>query len=153
MAKYIQTCLLCKQTYEYCGGCSKYKHLPTFMTTFCSQNCRDIYQVMTNFEGKILTKEEAKRQLMNLDISRHDYYTKSFATSYDRIMVDDTDEGNQLNENIKENSEPVVDADVSSTIEQIIDNNTISSEKIKEGTNVVSNSSNFRKNKKGRKYR
>ena len=54
MAKYIQTCLLCKQTYEYCGGCSKYKHLPTFMTTFCSQNCRDIYQVMTNFEGKIL---------------------------------------------------------------------------------------------------
>lgn len=34
MAKYVQTCLLCKQTYEYCGGCSKYKNLPTFMTTF-----------------------------------------------------------------------------------------------------------------------
>lgn len=153
MAKYIQTCLLCKQTYEYCGGCSKYKHLPTFMTTFCSQNCRDIYQVMTNFEGKILTKEEAKRQLMNLDVSRHDYYTKSFATSYNKIMIDDTDEENQLNKDIEENSEPVTDADVSSTIEQIIDNNTISSEEIKKGTNVASNSSNFRKNRKGKKYR
>ena len=153
MAKYVQTCLLCKQTYEYCGGCSKYKHLPTFMTTFCSQNCRDIYQVMTNFEGKILTKEEAKRQLMNLDISRHNYYTKSFATSYNRIMTDDTDEENQLKEDIKENSEPVIDADVSSTIEEIIDNNTISSEKIKEGINVASNSSNFKKYRKGKKYK
>lgn len=153
MAKYVQTCLLCKQTYEYCGGCSKYKHLPTFMTTFCSQNCKDIYQVMTNFEGKILTKEEAKRQLMNLDISRHDYYTKSFATSYDRIMADDTDEGNQLNEDIKEDSEPVTDANVSSTIEEIIDNNTISSEEIKEEIKVASNSSNFKKYRKGKKYR
>ena len=114
---------------------------------------RDIYQVMTNFEGKILTKEEAKRQLMNLDISRHDYYTKSFATSYNKIMADDTDEENQSNKDIKENSEPVTDANVSSTIEQIIDNNTISSEKIKEGTNITSNSFNFRKNRKGKKYR
>lgn len=153
MAKYVQTCLLCKQTYEYCGGCSKYKHLPTFMTTFCSQNCRDIYQVMTNFESKILTKEEAKRQLMNLDISRHDYYTKSFATSYDRIMTDDTDEENQLSEDIKENPEPVTDANVSSTIEQIIDNNTISSEEIKKEINATSNSSNFRKGRKRKKYR
>lgn len=108
---------------------------------------------MTNFEGKILTKEEAKRQLMNLDISRHDYYTKSFATSYNRIMTDDTDEKNQLNEDIKEDSEPVTDANVSSTIEQIIDNNTISSEEIKERINVASNSSNFKKNRKNRKYR
>lgn len=153
MAKYVQTCLLCKQTYEYCGGCSKYKHLPTFMTTFCSQNCRDIYQVMTNFEGKILTKEEAKRQLMNLDISRHDYYTKSFATSYNRIMTDDTDEANQLSEDIKENPEPVTDANVSSTIEQIIDNNTISSEEIKKEINATSNSSNFKKGRKRKKYR
>ena len=153
MAKYVQTCLLCKQTYEYCGGCSKYKHLPTFMTTFCSQNCRDIYQVMTNFESKILTKEEAKRQLMNLDISRHDYYTKSFATSYNRIMTDDTDEENQLSEDIKENPEPVTDANVSSTIEQIIDNNTISSEEIKKEINATSNSSNFRKGRKRKKYR
>ena len=68
-------------------------------------------------------------------------------------MIDDTDEENQLNKDIEENSEPVTDADVSSTIEQIIDNNTISSEKIKEGINVASNSSNFRKNRKGKKYR
>lgn len=152
MAKYTQTCLLCKQTYEYCGGCSKYKKLPSYMMTFCSENCKNIYQTMANFENSIISKDDAKLALSGMDTTRHMFYTNSFASSFKKIMQDEEVEENNA-ENIDE-SPLVKDADVSSTIEQIIDNNTVSSEDIKEMAESVSNSSTRNNNyKKNRKYK
>lgn len=151
MAKYTQTCLLCKQTYEYCGGCSKYKNLPTYMTTFCSENCKNIYQTMADFENGLISKDKAKISLLGMDTSRHIFYTNSFASSYKKIM--DVEEEKDIEEkDIKKNDdkEPVLDADVSSTISEIIDNNTISADEIKEIADSVSQkvNNNYRKNKK-----
>ena len=139
MAKYVQTCLLCKQTYEYCGGCSKYKNLPTFMTTFCSENCKNIYQTMADFENGILSKDKAKLKLSGLNTSRHMFYTNSFAISYNKIMEDEKDAVEKIVE--ANDNQPVEDADVSATIEKIIENNTISSDDIKEMAESISTSS------------
>lgn len=153
MAKYIQTCLLCKQTYEYCGGCSKYKNLPTYMTTFCSENCKNIYQTMADFENGKISKDKAELKLAGLDTTRHMFYTNSFASSYKKIMKEN--ESLSKKDEIDDN-QLVEDANVSDTIEQIIENNTISSNDIKGMVESISNSSNLvnsNNHRKNRKYR
>lgn len=150
MAKYTQICLLCKQTYEYCGGCSKYKNLPTYMTTFCSQNCKDIYQTMADFENGKISKDKAELKLAGLDTIRHMFYTNSFASSYKKIVESDED-ASKKDEVI--DNQLVEDVNASTTIEQIIERNTISSENIKEIADSISNSMNSNNHRKNRKYR
>lgn len=153
MAKYTQTCLLCKQTYEYCGGCSKYKNFPTYMTTFCSENCKNIYQTMADFENGKISRDEAELKLAGLDTTRHMFYTNSFASSYKKIIK----ENEPLSKKDKiDDNQLVEDVNVSDTIEQIIGNNTISSNDIKEMAESISNSSNLinsNNHRKNRKYR
>lgn len=150
MAKYTQTCLLCKQTYEYCGGCSKYKNLPTYMTTFCSENCKNIYQTMADFENGKISKDKAELKLAGLDTTRHMFYTNSFASSYKKIV--ENDEGASKKNEVIDN-QLIEDVNASTTIEQIIEKNTVSSENIKEIADSISNSVNSNNHRKNRKYR
>lgn len=150
MAKYTQTCLLCKQTYEYCGGCSKYKNLPTYMTTFCSENCKNIYQTMADFENGKISKDKAELKLAGLDTTRHMFYTNSFASSYKKIV--ENDEGAFKKNEVIDN-QLIEDVNASTTIEQIIEKNTVSSENIKEIADSISNSVNSNNHRKNRKYR
>lgn len=77
-----RTCSVCRKTYKYCNKCRDYKSLPTWMFAFCSENCKDIYNVTSEYEDKRVTADEAKKRLDKLDLSK----IKNFGVSYQNTI-------------------------------------------------------------------
>ena len=68
---HIRKCTLCKSEYDYCPRCDTTK--PTFYLKYCSENCKDISEVLNKYYFKHLTKEQAAMELMklNVDVSKY----------------------------------------------------------------------------------
>lgn len=77
-------CAVCHNPYSYCPACDKDKDKPTWMFTFCSQNCHDIYGVTSAYADKKLKANEAKKTLDKLDLSQ----LNNFGESYQTVIAD-----------------------------------------------------------------
>lgn len=156
-----KTCLICSKQYTYCNTCGEYRHLPIFMVTFCGQNCLDIYNILSGYEGGEIDKNTAKNELESLDTSRHMYYSGSFKNSFNKIMdiVDEDAKESVAEENsiLKSESEEdvsniSVDSEITKdlakeTASKVVENNTASSDEIADQVVKNSHSKTFMKNK------
>lgn len=90
-------CAVCYKSYEYCPVCGKDKDKPTWMFTFCSENCHDIYLTTSLYANHKLTANKAKSKLNKLDLSG----LNNFGGSYQNVIAD-------INENaVSDKTEPV----------------------------------------------
>lgn len=78
MERKERTCAVCRGKYYYCPACDEDKNKPNFMFVFCSENCKDIYDVGSRFEDGRMSGETAYKELEKLDLSKQ----KSFGESY-----------------------------------------------------------------------
>ena len=61
-------CLVCGKIYEYCKGCNP--DTPTWKSIFDTQNCHDIFEVMSSS-----TSKDGKKEMLNgLDLSGLDKF-------------------------------------------------------------------------------
>ena len=70
-------CVLCGKEYSYCGsGCRGDASKPTWMKLYHSENCRNIFNTLNDFNFKLITKAEAKERLSvcDLTIELNDHY-------------------------------------------------------------------------------
>ena len=63
-------CAVCENTYKYCPNCAQDKDKPTWYFTFCSSNCKNIYDVTSSYENGRIAANEAKKILDKLDLSK-----------------------------------------------------------------------------------
>lgn len=48
-------CILCGKTYTYCSRCEEFDHLPRWMEIYCSDNCRTIFNTLTEYNAENIT--------------------------------------------------------------------------------------------------
>lgn len=84
--KYPKKCLCCGKTYEYCGNCYDYRSLPLWMNSFCGEACKDIFQTCTDYNFKLITKDQAKETLSKYDLSNLKNYNKCVKHDVGTIM-------------------------------------------------------------------
>lgn len=65
----MRECILCKKNFEYCPSCAKDKHKASWHKLYCSENCKDIFHALNNYNFKLATKEETQRALRKCDLS------------------------------------------------------------------------------------
>lgn len=63
-------CAVCRQPYKYCPHCREDKDKPTWYFTFCSSNCKNIYDATSSYENGNIPADEAKKILDKLDLSK-----------------------------------------------------------------------------------
>lgn len=63
MDKKLRTCAVCMKKYKFCNNCREDKDKPLWYFTFCSEKCKDIYDITSKFEGNRIDKYTAKKQL------------------------------------------------------------------------------------------
>lgn len=108
MARYDRSCILCGKVYEYCNSCSAFQDKPVWMFSYCSEDCKDVTSLLTDFVYNKISKEEIKQAIKDKDTSRHMYYKGSYGEAYKKIMEEVDSENN--NEEIieeKKNTEEV----------------------------------------------
>ena len=90
MVRNNKTCILCGKKYSYCSGCAEFDHLPRWMECYCSENCKDIFNILSSYNMNHKTKEEAKTLLEKCDLTMIDTYSEFNRNCINSIMTDET---------------------------------------------------------------
>ena len=69
MARRSRECYLCGTQYKFCGSCSSDRTKPAWMSEFHDENCKNIFDICTRFNMKMMSKEEAQEALISCDLS------------------------------------------------------------------------------------
>ena len=60
-------CLTCGKAYEYCGSCPSSLNLPVWKNLFDTENCKTVFETVSDYAQKVITKDVAKKKLSNCD--------------------------------------------------------------------------------------
>ena len=84
--KPLRTCAICKEEYDYCSSCPEKSRDPLWKNSFCSLNCKNIYEICVSFNLKEISKEEAQKRLASCDLSKKNKFSKSTKSIIEQIM-------------------------------------------------------------------
>ena len=74
--KFKRICTICHKEYEYCPTCSKYSHLPRWMDAYCSENCKDLYNITAGWINGWLDKDVEIARLSKMDLTNKKQFPK-----------------------------------------------------------------------------
>lgn len=77
MRKINRKCVICGKDYSYCVSCSEDMNKPTWMTSFCCENHRNIYNACAAYTANLKTAQEARIELDKCDLSHKDSFRES----------------------------------------------------------------------------
>lgn len=144
--KNYRHCCVCGKAYKYCNSCRGFNPLETWRITFCSENCKEIYNALSAYSDKRMIAQEAFDKLGKLDLSKRD----NFGESYKKVIADIT---SKVREETKvevpdtiEEAVPVTEDTVESTEEIIKEQATETAEPVEEVE--LTPKKNYRKSKK-----
>lgn len=91
-------CLTCGKPYEYCGSCPSSLNLPVsvWKNIFDTENCKTVFETVSDYAQNAITKESAKVRLSKCDVS-------GVFKNNIKKLIDDINEKDVKNIEIKEN--------------------------------------------------
>lgn len=106
----LRTCCVCRREHLFCPQCRpEDRNKPTWYFAYCSENCKDIYTVTSDYEDKKISADDAKKQLDKLDLSQ----IANLGESYQKAIM-----------KINEETKPVEQTDEVLETETIISDDT-----------------------------
>lgn len=85
MERKLRICSTCRGEYRFCPRCNEDKDKPNWYFAFCSENCKDIYDVTSNYGWGNISEKEAKERLSKLDLSKIDNFGESYKNTITKI--------------------------------------------------------------------
>lgn len=82
----LRTCCVCHKEYSFCLCRPEDRNKEPWHFVYCSENCRDIYNITSSFENGRLSDVEAKEKLEKLDLSEKDNFGESYQKSIASIL-------------------------------------------------------------------
>lgn len=89
MGRRTRECYLCGHDYQYCPTCSQDKMKPVWMSEFHSENCKNIFDICTRFNMKLMSKIEAQDALNACDLTNKENFKSYVIRDLDVIFAED----------------------------------------------------------------
>jgi hypothetical protein len=115
MARRDRQCLCCGTKYSYCPTCGPDKLKPTWMTEFCSESCKELFETATKYNLKKLTKDEAKNIVEKLELKEKSAYVDCVQKDLENILAEEAIV-NEIAPIVKE--EPVIIKELAPIVEK-----------------------------------
>lgn len=80
-----RVCCICNTEYKYCPSCDK--KMPTWSTMFDTENCKNIFYILTDYNFGKLTKEETVSKLEECDLSQKSTFRRKIQDEIDSLMA------------------------------------------------------------------
>ena len=125
-------CIVCpdKHHYKYCSNCGGYNPIETWRFIFCSENCRGIYKIASDFVDGNISKEEAKEKLKNHDFSDLEFYHKYIKKNIQDILgLEEVTETTE-DENIEEKEIIKTEENIESAVADVTEEPVVATEEI-----------------------
>lgn len=121
MGQKSRICCVCGKEYNYCNKCTEDKNKPLWYFSFCSSNCKEIYNVTSKFENKQINEKEARKLLDKLDLSSIKNFGDSYKSSVEKIrkLTDNIIKKTIINE--KMNTEEVIEKSPSKMVKKDVE--------------------------------
>lgn len=87
MAKKNRECLTCGTKYSYCPNCNRKE--PYWMADFHSENCKNIFQICTQYNVGLLSKEQAQEALNSCDLSNKANFAECIQHDFKNIFAEE----------------------------------------------------------------
>ena len=82
----LRMCCVCHKEYPFCLCNPEDRLKPAWHFAYCSENCKDIYNITSSFENGRLSDIDAKAKLEKLDLNEKDNFGESYQKSIAYIM-------------------------------------------------------------------
>lgn len=83
-------CICCETQYSYCPNCGGIDRLkPYWYSEFCSEECKDIWDIATRYNMQLMSKQEAKSALGKYDLSDTSKYVECVQRDITNIFADE----------------------------------------------------------------
>ena len=79
-------CLTCGKSYEYCGSCNSSLKYPVWMSIFYTENCKNIFEVVSDYKQKTITKKRAIERLEKCDLTNRNYLKENMREIIDELF-------------------------------------------------------------------
>ena len=76
-----RTCLTCGKKYEYCSSCPTTLNYPMWKNLFDTENCKTVFETVSDYEQKVITKDLARKKLLQCNLSQN-----LFVNSIQRVI-------------------------------------------------------------------
>ena len=86
--KYERKCLCCGASYSSCNNCYDFRNYPLWMNSFHDENCKNIFETCTNYNFKLITKEQAKEALSKYDLSNRANFSACVKRDLNTILAE-----------------------------------------------------------------
>lgn len=83
--KKTRICAVCRKQYTFCPVCNEDKEKPIWYFTFCSENCHDLYGVLSGYEDGNISSDEANKKIKAFDLSRYDFFGDSYKKTIEKL--------------------------------------------------------------------
>lgn len=93
MAKKNRECLTCGEKYSYCPNCNRKD--PSWKSEFHTENCKNIFQICTQYNVGLLTKEEAQEVLNACDLSNKENFKPCIQQDFASIFAEEPKKRNK----------------------------------------------------------
>ena len=113
MERKLRYCAVCGTAYRFCPKCNEDKDKPLYHYTFCSENCKNIYWITSEFENNSMTSDVAYELLSEQDLCGFENFGLSYKNSINKINDSCSEKLSNENESVQEFiSEQVLEEDV-----------------------------------------
>lgn len=72
--RFDRFCTICGKHYEYCPTCSRFDHMERWHDAYCSEDCKNLYNITAGWVNGWKDKDIEIERLKNIDLSRYEYY-------------------------------------------------------------------------------
>lgn len=81
-----RNCIICGKEYRYCPNCGADNKDETWRYLYDSEECMNVFNILSRFKNGHIGKEEAKSQFKALKISRDKKFTAEIQKQIDDIL-------------------------------------------------------------------
>ena len=85
MRRSNKTCIVCKEHYQYCDSCYEDIAQPRWKAIYHNENCKNLFNIATDFLAGDLEKTKAKEMLDKCDLSYKDKLHHEIARAIQEI--------------------------------------------------------------------
>lgn len=80
-----RTCCVCKKNYHFCPPCGKGDPYQTWRYIYCSEDCRELFNIASDWTAKKLSATEAKIKLDGINVPPLNNLQSSLRKNLDEI--------------------------------------------------------------------
>lgn len=87
MGKTNRVCKTCGKQYYYCSNCNKSLSSPQWMLMWDTENCKNIFEIVSNYVQGVISKDVARKQLEKCDLKNRYSFNDNIRKAVDEILA------------------------------------------------------------------